>query len=270
MRRSTAVPKLPRSFPTMCATCSPETCALTRGGSRLARPEWSGTWSGSGRVQDELARQQHFDAGYVRTRIGRGAADGFSAAASRHSRLRARHFPSHLCSLAAPPGALSSRSGRLSVRHQRPVDYHTQHPLPHGHGWNFVVAGGAYNFPDPAVRADFVDFDSRTSKRIFYPAAYSRNRAHWRLRRARSFPLLLLLGSHVDSHGAADRHLWPRPPGLCRSQILSLHDDRVGVHAGGNLVALCEDRHIRFRGDSERAAQRVGPRFWWSRAVAFP
>jgi NADH-quinone oxidoreductase subunit M len=59
-----------------------------------------------------------------------------------------------------------------------------------------------------------------------------------RVRRARSVCLLLLLGSHADSDGASHRHVWPRTQGLCCGKVLPLHDDRIGVHARGDSLAL--------------------------------
>ena len=55
---------------------------------------------------------------------------------------------------------------------------------------------------------------------------------------ARSVPVLLLLGSHADPDGAADRHVRARAQGLRRSEVFPVHHDRVGVHAGGDSVAV--------------------------------
>jgi NADH-quinone oxidoreductase subunit M len=52
-------------------------------------------------------------------------------------------------------------------------------------------------------------------------------------------PVLLLLGSDADSDGAADRHVRPRAQSLCRGKVFHVHHDRLGVHAGGDSVALC-------------------------------
>ena len=64
------------------------------------------------------------------------------------------------------------------------------------------------------------------------------NRADRRLRLARSVPLLLLLGSNADPDGAADRHVRPRPARLRRGEVLPVHHGRVGLHAGGDHLAL--------------------------------
>ena len=63
-------------------------------------------------------------------------------------------------------------------------------------------------------------------------------------RRPRPVPLLLLLGSHADPDGAADRRVRPRAPSLCRGEVLPVHDDCIGLHAGGDFVAIRKDRQL--------------------------
>ena len=96
-----------------------------------------------------------------------------------------------------------------------------QHPLPHGHRRHLDVAGGAHHIPYAALRADLVEVGPRSREGILHPAADPRNRSHRRLHFARSLPLLLLLGSHADSDGTADRRLWTRAQSLRGSEILS-------------------------------------------------
>ncbi len=106
------------------------------------------------------------------------------------------------------------------------------------------MAGRAHYVPHASVRADFLELDPRAGERIFHHLAGPRNRADRRVHLARPLPLLFLLGSHADSDGAADRHVRARTQSVCRGQILSVYDDRVGVHAGGDPVALREDRDV--------------------------
>ena len=75
-------------------------------------------------------------------------------------------------------------------------------------------------------------------KEFFILHAGAGDRDDRRLHRARSVPLLLLLGSDADSDGADHRHLRPRPPHLRRGQVLPVHHDRLGLHAGRHPVAL--------------------------------
>ena len=74
-------------------------------------------------------------------------------------------------------------------------------------------------------------------------------------------PVLLLLGSDADPDGAADRHVRPRTQGLRRGEVFPVHHDRLDVHAGGDSVALCQDRQLRFCHHSERDSQRQRARF---------
>ena len=64
---------------------------------------------------------------------------------------------------------------------------------------------------------------------------------------AGSVPVLLLLGIHADSDGAAHRHVRPWAQGLCRGEIFPVHHGRFGFHAGGDSVALRQDWKLRFR-----------------------
>ena len=135
------------------------------------------------------------------------------------------------------------------------MDSHAQYSLPPGRGWNFHVAGGADHLPHAAVRADFVEIDSRAGEGVLHPAAGAGNRDDRRVRGPGPVPFLLLLGSDADSDGAADRNVWPRQQDLCRRQILYVHHDCFGVHAGGDSVALCKGRDFRFCGHSDCDSQ---------------
>ena len=97
------------------------------------------------------------------------------------------------------PVHLHRAPGRLPVRNRQSLDRHAQHSLPHGHRRNLRLAGRADHVPHAAVRADFLDFDSRAGEGILHPAADPGDGADRRVHRARPVPVLLLLGSDADS-----------------------------------------------------------------------
>ena len=163
---------------------------------------------------------------------------------ARHQAVCAGHFDSRIYCFAALARTHASRSRVLQIRNRFRLDHHSQYSLPHGHRRHLGVAGRADNVSHAALRADFVDFDSRAGKGIFYPAADSGDGADRRLHLARPVPLLFLLGSDPDTDGAADRHVRARPQGLRRGEVFPLHHDRLDVHAGGDSMALREDRQL--------------------------
>ena len=133
------------------------------------------------------------------------------------------------------------------------------------------VAGGADHIPHPAVRADFVEVDPRPGKGILHSAAGVGDRADRRVHRARPVPLLFLLGSDADSHGAADRHVRPRAQSVRSGEVLSVHHDRFDVHAGRDSVALREDSEPSTSSSMQSCHPRwAGAEFACRRALALP
>src|SRR5215468_152470 len=66
----------------------------------------------------------------------------------------------------------------------------------------------------------------------------------WKSIHDRVKEFLFLLGSDVDPNGAADRRFRARAQGVRSGKVLHVHDDRVGIHAGGDLVAVRAHREL--------------------------
>ena len=101
------------------------------------------------------------------------------------------------------------------------------------------MAGSADDISYAAMRADFLEFDSRPGEGILHPAADHGNGADRRVHVAGFVSLLFFLGSDAHPDGSADWNFRPRAQSLCRDQVFHVHDDCIGVHAGGDPVALC-------------------------------
>ena len=70
-------------------------------------------------------------------------------------------------------------------------------------------------------------------------------------------PMALLIGMY--GHGRQS---------VCRGEIFPVHHDRLGLHAGGDFVAVRQGRNLRFCDDSERHPQRAGAGVFRRGAVA--
>ncbi len=135
------------------------------------------------------------------------------------------------------------------------VDFASEHPLPPWHRRHLDVAGHPDHLPDAAVRADLVEVDRPSGEGILRPDADPGDGHDRRLYGARPVPLLLLLGSDADPDGAAYRHVRAWPQDLRRREVFPLHHDRLGLHAGGDHLAVRAHRQLRLRHHSASASR---------------
>src|ERR1035441_4471955 len=96
-----------------------------------------------------------------------------------------------------------------AVPARRALDLYPQHSLRHLREWRQPVARPALHLPDPALRADLVEFHQGPLQGVLRLPAALGIRPGGRLPGAGPLPLLRLLGSLPRAHVLPDRHLGP-------------------------------------------------------------
>ena len=122
------------------------------------------------------------------------------------------------------------------------MDAGTRRRVSRGHRWHQRAAGA----PDDVSDADRARLGLARHRgphqRVRDRHAAARDGDDRRVRRARSLPVLRLLGSDADPDVFRDRGVGRRQSRLRRGEVRPLHDGRLRAHAGGHSRAVLPAR----------------------------
>ncbi len=121
---------------------------------------------------------------------------------------------------------------------------HLGHFLSRGRGRAEHVARGAERAAGARGRAGKLERDQGAEEGLLLAVHGAADGDVRRVRRAGLDGVLRLLGADAGADGRADGHVWAQERAGRGDEVLPVHVHSVGAAAGGDSVAVCEDRDI--------------------------